>query len=49
VKRNQVLASIPLGALGKHIDIASAGPFLASNEAASVTGSDILLDSRAFA
>jgi NAD(P)-dependent dehydrogenase (short-subunit alcohol dehydrogenase family) len=41
---NQFLATIPLGALGKPHDIASAVAFLASDEAAYVTGSDILVD-----
>jgi 3alpha(or 20beta)-hydroxysteroid dehydrogenase len=41
---NQFLASIPLGALGKPSDIASAVAFLASDEAAYVTGTDILVD-----
>ena len=41
---HQFLASIPLGALGKPSDIASAVAFLASDEAAYMTGTDILVD-----
>ncbi|MDQ0393298.1 SDR family NAD(P)-dependent oxidoreductase [Labrys monachus] len=41
---NQFLESIPLGALGKPTDIASAVAFLASEQAAYITGSDILVD-----
>jgi NAD(P)-dependent dehydrogenase (short-subunit alcohol dehydrogenase family) len=41
---SQFLASIPLGALGKPYDIASAVAFLASDEAAYLTGTDVLVD-----
>ena len=41
---NQFLQSIPLGALGKATDIASAVAFLASEQSAYITGSDILVD-----
>ncbi|SEQ19009.1 3alpha(or 20beta)-hydroxysteroid dehydrogenase [Faunimonas pinastri] len=41
---NQFLETIPLGALGKPTDIASAVAFLASENACYITGSDILVD-----
>ena len=41
---NQFLETIPLGALGKATDIAAAVAFLASEQAAYITGSDILVD-----
>lgn len=41
---NQFLESIPLGSLGKPTDIASAVAFLASENAAYITGADILVD-----